>query len=142
MARPEKVVIDASVAIKWCVDENWTPEARQIINDYRDRKKDIATVTLMPYEVLNALRYSPESSIVELITVAESLEKLNLDQYNLEGELAKKTLENAHRYGITVYDSSYLSLGEILDATVYTADEKLIRKAQDTCLKPVSHYTT
>jgi len=142
MARPEKVVIDASVAIKWYVDENWTPEARQIINDYRDRKKDIATVTLMPYEVLNALRYSPESSIVELITVAESLEKLNLDQYNLEGELAKKTLENAHRYGITVYDSSYLSLGEILDATVYTADEKLIRKAQDTCLKPVSHYTT
>jgi predicted nucleic acid-binding protein len=142
MARPEKIILDASVTLKWYVEENWTTEARHIVDDYRNGHIDIASVSLMPFEVLNALRYSQDMSILELITVAQSLEKLNLDLRLLEGEYAKKTLENAHRYGITVYDSSYLSLGEIEEAIVYTADEKLLRKAKNTCLKPVSTYTT
>ena len=140
MAGPEKIVVDASVAYKWYAEETWTPEARSMIDDYQNGYLDIASVSLMPFEVLNALRYAPEVSLVDLQTVAESLEKLCLDIRPLEGELSKRTMDNALRYGITVYDSSYLSLGELEGVDVYTADEKLLRKARDTRLEPVSSY--
>ena len=140
MAGPEKIVVDASVAYKWYAEETWTPEARSMIDDYQNGYLDIASVSLMPFEVLNALRYAPEVSLVDLQTVAESLEKLCLDIRPLEGELSKRTMDNALRYGITVYDSSYLSLGELEGVDVYTADEKLLRKARDTRLKQVSSY--
>lgn len=140
MARPEKVIIDASVALKWYVTENWTKEALQMMDDYQKGKIDIASVTLMPFEVLNALRYAQGTSIMDLQNVARSLEKLCLDLHQLEGDLSMRTMENALRYGITIYDSSYLSLGETEDAEVYTADMRLIRKVPNMHLKPISSY--
>jgi predicted nucleic acid-binding protein len=140
MARPEKVVVDASVALKWYVTENWTEEALQMVDDYQKGKIDIASVTLMPFEVLNALRYAQGTNIMELQKVARSLEKLCMDLHQLEGQLSMRTMENALRYGITIYDSSYLSLGETQDAEVYTADMGLLRKTPETRLKPISSY--
>ena len=35
------------------------------------------------------------------------------------------------RKEITIYDVSYIALAQILNTEPYTADEKLIRKAQD-----------
>lgn len=140
MARQEKIVVDASVAFKWYVEETWTQEARNMIDDYQNGHIDIASVALMPFEVLNALRYAPNMGIIDLQTIAESLEKLSLDLRLLEGELSEKTVENALRYGITVYDSSYLSLGELEEIPVYTADERLLKNAKNTCLRPISSY--
>jgi len=140
MAEPEKIIVDASVVYKWYAEEGWSKEARSIIEDYSHGHIDIVSVSLMPFEVLNALRYTPDIGLLDLYTVTESLGKLSLDIQTLEGELSKRTMENALRYGITVYDSSYLSLGELEDAQVYTADMKLIEKARNTCLKHISGY--
>jgi len=140
MARQEKIVVDASVAFKWYAEETWTQEARNMIDDYQNGHIDIASVALMPFEVLNALRYAPNMGVIDLQTIAESLEKLSLDLRLLEGELSEKTVENALRYGITVYDSSYLSLGELEEIPVYTADERLLKNAKNTCLRPISSY--
>ena len=41
-------------------------------------------------------------------------------------ELAKRSVEKALRYSVPLYDSSYLSLGELLGALVYTANIRLI----------------
>ncbi|MFW6109789.1 MAG: type II toxin-antitoxin system VapC family toxin, partial [archaeon] len=101
MAGKEKVVVDASVVLKWYAEENWTSEARIMIDDYKEGSIDLASVSLMPYEVLNALRYAPEISIIDLQVVAKSLEKLTLDLHMLEGELAHRTTENALKYGIS-----------------------------------------
>ncbi len=140
MARQEKIVVDASVAIKWYAEETWTQEARNMIDDYQNGHIDIASVALMPFEVLNALRYAPNTGVIDLQTIAESLEKLSLDLRLLEGDLSEKTVENALRYGITVYDSSYLSLGELEEIPVFTADERLLKNAKNTCLRPISSY--
>lgn len=140
MARQEKIVVDASVAFKWYVVEDETVKALRMLDDYQKGIIDIASVSLMPFEVLNALRYAPDTSIMDLQKVAKSLDKLCLDMHQMEGELSLMTVENALRYGITVYDSSYLSLGEIEELEVYTADKKLLGKTGDTCLKPVSRY--
>jgi len=142
MARREKIVVDASVAYKWYIEEDWSDEARRIIQDYASGTVDLASPVLMPFEVLNALRYAPEFGLVDLIKVTQSMEKLCLDLRLMKGDLSKRTLENALKYGLTVYDSSYISLGELEDAPVYTADDKLLRRADDAGVHHISRYLT
>jgi predicted nucleic acid-binding protein len=60
--------------------------------------------------------------------------------YNkLEGD-AERTLVNALDHGITVNDSSHISLGEDLKLPVYTADRRLKGKVESESLFHVSEY--
>jgi predicted nucleic acid-binding protein len=122
------VVLDASVIIKWFVEEEYTKEALTIRKDYVDGKVDIACPSLLPYEILNALRYNPELGEEHLNNAAVALEKYHLWQYPILGELANLCIRNSLAYGISLYDSSYVSLAEYLDSNLYTADEKLLDK--------------
>jgi predicted nucleic acid-binding protein len=140
VARPEKVVVDASVAFKWFTEEQDSGIARKVVEDYSGGIIDIASVELLPFEVLNALKYAPDMGLEDLKTAALSLDKLGLDLRPLRNDLSARCVENALRFGISVYDSSYLSLGELDDLPVYTADEKLIRKVGGSILRHISNY--
>ena len=141
MAREAPVIaVDASVIVKWFSEEQNTADALRIRDDYIARVVDIASVELLNYEVLNALRYAPDVGIEELKMIASSLEGYQIRLYELLGELSTRCIDNAHRYGISIYDSAYLSLGELEDMPVYTADEKLLRKIGGDRLRHISSY--
>ena len=143
MARETPVIaVDASVVVKWFSDEEHTADALRIRDDYVARVIDITSVELLHYEVLNALRYAPDVGIEELKKIASSLEGYQIRLYGLLEELSTRCIDNAHRYGITIYDSAYLSLGELEGIPVYTADEKLLRKVGGETLRHVSSYKT
>ncbi|MGD0805429.1 MAG: type II toxin-antitoxin system VapC family toxin [Candidatus Bathyarchaeia archaeon] len=142
MAGSEKVVVDASVAFKWFVEEQDSSAARVLAGDYGAGRVDIASVELLPFEVLNALRYAPDSGLEDLRKAALALDKLGLDLRPLSGELAGRCVENSLRYGISVYDSAYLSLGELEGESVYTADVKLMKRVGGDVLKHISNYKT
>ena len=80
--------------------------------------------------MLNALKYSGAFGEEELKEVAVALEDFQITLFDLKGELAVKSIELAMRRGLTIYDASYIALAQILNAELYTADEKLIRKTQ------------
>jgi predicted nucleic acid-binding protein len=140
VAGPEKVVVDASVAFKWFVEEPGSGEARRLAEDYSRRLVDLASVELLPFEVLNALRYAPDTGLEDLMACARAIGKLSLDLHPLVGGLAERCVENALRYGISVYDSSYFSLGELLDVPVYTADTRLMDRVVGGVLRHISNY--
>jgi predicted nucleic acid-binding protein len=140
VAGEEVVVADASVVVKWFVEEEHSSDALRLRDDYADRVVDIASPDLMPYEVLNALRYNPGFGERQLIETARALEKFSLWMLPLEGELAERCVENSLRYGISVYDSAYLSLGVVRDIPVYTADQRLIDKVRHRSLVHISSY--
>jgi predicted nucleic acid-binding protein len=140
VAGSEKVVVDASVAFKWFVEEQDSGAARVLAGDYGAGRVDIASVELLPFEVLNALRYAPDSGLEDLRKAAVALDKLGLDLRPLGGELAGRCVENSLRYGISVYDSAYLSLGELDGVSVYTADVKLMNRVGGDVLKHISSY--
>ena len=57
MERPGNIVLDASVVVKWFVDEE--PDiSLQLLEDYLNGKVTLYSVQLMPYEVINAHRYN------------------------------------------------------------------------------------
>ncbi|HDD34200.1 MAG TPA: PIN domain-containing protein [Thermofilaceae archaeon] len=126
----KEVVVDASIVVKWFVEEEYSREARLLRDAYANELIDVVAPSLLPYEVLNALKYSGAFGEEELKEIARTLEDFQITLFNLEGELASRSVELAMRKGITVYDASYIALAQILDTVLYTADEKLIRKAR------------
>jgi predicted nucleic acid-binding protein len=130
MARPAKVVVlDASVLVKWFVEEKDTKIALQMRSDYEKGIIDIWSTQLMPFEVLNALRYSQDLGQDEIEKVGESLARSQIALYPLlDGNLRGPCIRLAIKYGLTVYDASYVALARSIDKILYTADEKLYSK--------------
>ncbi|BAN90236.1 type II toxin-antitoxin system VapC family toxin [Aeropyrum camini] len=124
-----KVVVDASVAVKWFVEEEYTREALLLRESYLEGLVELIAPCLLPYEVLNALKYSAAFGEDELKEIASALESLQIRLYSLEGNYAATTIEVAMRSGLTIYDASYIGLALVEKATLYTADEKLLKKA-------------
>ncbi len=85
----------------------------------------------MPFEALNALKYSGAFGEDELVEASEILEDLQITLYELKGDYARETVKLAMRKGITIYDASYVALAIVRDCVLWTADEKLLRKVAD-----------
>jgi len=123
-----KVVLDASIIVKWFLKELYSEEAIKVRNDYVQRKISIAVPSLLIYEVLNALRYSGIYSEEELKEICLALNKYGFEIHDLEGDLKNKVVTIAYKYNITVYDASYIALAMKLKTVLYTADDELLEK--------------
>lgn len=126
---PQKVIVtDASVIVKWFVKEDYTKNALKMKEDYTRGRVDIWSTQLMPFEVLNALRYNQEFGQEEIEKAASSLSKFKIALHPILDELADLSVQDALKYGLTVYDSSYLALSKTFDKQLYTADEKMLAR--------------
>lgn len=126
-----KVVLDASVVVKWFVEESYSKEARLLRDTYANGLIDLVAPNLLFYEVINALKYSGGFGEDELKEVIEALKDYQITLYEFSGNIALKAIEVAMRKGITIYDATYVALAYELGTILYTADEKLIRKVKD-----------
>ncbi|ADC66045.1 PilT protein domain protein [Ferroglobus placidus DSM 10642] len=126
----EKVVADASVIVKWFVDEVYSKNARKLRDEYINGSVEIISPELMPYEVLNALKHKGLFNKEEIVTAARVITLYGFRLYPLTGKLAERTAEIAVENDLTIYDASYIALAEEQKAKLYTADEKLIEKAK------------
>ncbi len=125
------VVVDASVAVKWFVEEEYTREALVLRDSYRDGLIDLIAPSLLPYEVLNALKYSGAFGEDELKEIAKILDSLQITLYDLKEDYSATTVMVAMRKGLTIYDASYVALAVDKQGILYTADEKLLEKIAD-----------
>lgn len=143
MAGSKKVVIaDASVIVKWFVEEEDTKKALALRQAYIDGKVDIACPNLLPYEILNALRYNPEFGEEQTRVASKALTEYQLWMYPILGELAALCIKNSYAYGMSLYDSAYVSLAEYLDSPLYTADKKILDKVKSDRFRHISDFKT
>jgi len=115
-------------------------KARELRDEYVNGSVEILAPELMPYEVLNALKYTGLFNLNELVMVAKSLSLYGFRLYSLVGELAEITAKLAVKNNITIYDASYVALAEKLKAKFYTSDEKLIEKVKSDCVVHISSF--
>lgn len=123
-------VVDASVVIKWFANEENSKDALLLKEAYEKGLEDLSAPCILPFEVLNGLKYTYNLGEKELQEVARILSDFQITLYDFEkimDEISKISLT----YGITIYDSAYVALGKVLGEKVYTADEKLLRKVKD-----------
>jgi predicted nucleic acid-binding protein len=128
---PEAVVVDASVAVKWFNEEDFSDEAVALRDDHVSGAVIMAAPTLLAWEVCNALRHSEEMGSSDVERAFGDLLDIQVVLWGPDADWAVGAVGEAFRRGITVYDSSYLALAAHLRAPLYTADERLIAKAVD-----------
>ena len=137
----EVVVPDASIIVKWFVEEEYSENANNLRIDYLDQLIDIAVPDIVYYEVLNALRYSGIYGEDELSQIGEALHAYQFLDIPLKGEYLREAVKRALKHGITIYDASYLAVAYIRNAILYTADERLIEKVNNPKLvKHIKEY--
>jgi predicted nucleic acid-binding protein len=119
-----ELVVDASVVVKWYIPEQNHEQARTLRDDYLDGAHDLLAPTLLPFEVINALKYSGHYEGDRLVDASRSLPEygITLVPYREAGPVADVAVD----LNITLYDASYLALARANEAMVYTADSRLL----------------
>jgi predicted nucleic acid-binding protein len=122
------LVIDASIAVKWVVEEEGTAEALRLLN----RSRLIAPELLLA-ECANILWKKvrrDELSNEEALLAARLLQSADLELTS-----TRSLMEPATRIAIELdhpaYDCIYLALAAERDCPFVTADERLLRKLDE-----------
>lgn len=137
------IIIDSSVVLKWFFpEEEYSREALEIKKDFAEKKIIISVPILLFYEVGNVLKSSVKSSRVNSRKAKIAYEwftNIEFIIYSSE-ELFKEAFEKATALDITFYDASYVVLAEYLKFPFYTADKKLLQKANGKYLYHLKEY--
>ena len=130
MERAEKIVVDASVAVKWFNLEEYSDIADSMKEAHIRGNIRLVAPSLIVFEVANALRYNPDLGLSDVKNAVEDMLDLQISLVNPYPTLMERAVELAYKYGVTVYDSCCVSLAKEIGSIFYTADERLIRKME------------
>jgi len=125
-----KLVIDASVGVKWFVPEPLSDKALAILEDFRDGRVELYAPRIFMLEVASALRKYCVRGLVERSIVAASLRVLrdiDIVYMEINWDLVDKALSYSLERGVTAYDAAYIVAARNLGARLVTADERLYR---------------
>jgi len=135
-----EIVVDTSVVVKWYIPEQHHEQARALRDAYLDGAFDLVAPALMPFEAVNALKYSGYYDGERLEDASKSLLEygINLVPFDDAGSIA----EVADTLEITVYDAAYIALARKLDTNVYTADGNLLDDLDEAHSEVAKHIRT
>jgi len=128
--RPAALVADASVIVKWFVNEPFTEQSLRLRKAHVGLATRVVVPSLAKYEVLNALKYSGEFGVEEITRISRDLDNYQFIEVPFERRYSEATVNIATKYGITVYDSSYIAVGQERALPVFTADKKVLDKTR------------
>jgi predicted nucleic acid-binding protein len=130
------LVVDASVAIKWLIEEAGTGAAEAL------RGRHLVAPQLIRVEVANVLRtiaargLAPPERAVELLALFQSAP---LDIVDADDALERRALDLAMALAHPVYDCLYLALAERMGAPMVTADTRFLRALAGTPFDALAH---
>ena len=121
------LVVDASVALSWCFEDE-TDESANAALDRLQVDKAIVPAS-WPYEVANGLRMAEvrgRYSRAELVGAVELLRGLNVEiDLPTVAQALSGVLDLARDFRLTVYDASYLELAMRTSLPLATLDAEV-----------------
>ena len=124
------VVVDASLAVKWLVEEDDSDKAHAALESWVARDVTRIAPYLLPFEVANAPHrrvLRGELNVGDSVSMIARLLESRLELHQPPGlhvralQLASQLKQNA------IYDSHYLALAESVGCELWTADERFYR---------------
>jgi len=121
---PGLVVADASVVLKWQLDdEDCIPQATALRDDYYARGVvNVIAPHLLIYEVVNGIATAARQRRVAPDKAIEALSNLMALGVELREVEPLRVLEVALRYNLAAYDAAYLALAEAEKCDLWTGD--------------------
>ena len=125
-------VLDASVALAWCFEDENTPSARQILA--RLRAEAASVPATWPIEVANVLALAERRRRITPADSAEFIARLEDVAILVDGETSSRAfgrvLDLAREERLTAYDAAYLELAMRLGVPLASKDANLCNAAQ------------
>jgi predicted nucleic acid-binding protein len=123
-------VVDASVALKWCLsaqDEQFVPQASELLNSYERDMARFVVPDLFWLELANGLWKAVWKQKIDQPWAERAYAKvadLGIPTVR-SAEFVPEALQLASKFRRTVYDSLYVVLAVRFKADLITADERL-----------------
>lgn len=124
-------VLDCSVAVAWCFEDEASTEADDLLD--RVREDGAVVPALFPLELGNILALAERRGRIPAAGIPIRLELLDALPIEIDPQTAAKALAEtlllARHHALTTYDASYLELALRLGRPLATADAALRRAA-------------
>lgn len=131
-ARVRRYVVDASVVVKWVLDdENHVAQARALRDACLiDGAVELHAPVLFVYELTNAIRSASRRLRLPADLAQEALSNLLEAPVTLHPPAPHDALDIALRLTISGYDASYVALAGELGVECWSGDERLVRASE------------
>ena len=129
------VILDASVILKWLIPEADSEKALVFRDRHLSGEEHIGVPSLLFYEVANVIRYKQDLPDEELIDLYDIFGSMELIATNPSFQEMEETMIYARQKGISVYDATYVVLARRLGCDLVSADERLVRAANEPFVK-------
>lgn len=124
-----KVVVDASIALRWVLRDEKEARVDALLDQWIASLTDMLAPPLFTAEITNALYLSVKRNrllLEEAQLALNTIIQLGVQITEPPG-LYPRSLELAATYGIAnAYDAQYVALAEIESCELWTADERLV----------------
>lgn len=126
------VIVDASIVLKWVLQEPDSHIAEALLAEWIDKETIILAPALLVFELTNSLYRKARKGEITFEEVELSLRKILLTGLELDfsedPNLSLKAVELAKRFDLpATYDSHYLALAQREGCELWTTDIKLLR---------------
>ena len=118
-------ILDASVVLKWFLEEPGTDHALLIKQQYERNEISIVAPDLLIYELANVLRYKKSFTEHGIKTAIKSLYDLRINFIAPTLSIMEEALALSVKNNLSVYDCVYVALAKKLSSIFITADKKL-----------------
>ncbi len=118
-------VIDASVVLKWFLQESDTDRALLLRERHLAGEILFVAPDLLLYEVGNTLRFKRDFDPSDIQQALSYLLHIQLELIGPTERLLHHAVQFAHRSKLTFYDSVYLAIANDLKTELVTADRRL-----------------
>lgn len=124
-------VIDASVCVKWFIEEDDSKIALSLKHSHLVEADILIAPDLVVSETTSALFKSELFSLPEIKSCIRQLYELDIDFITPSLDLIMLAIELTSVKSITIYDAIYLATAKKLGLQFITADKKLYTQATD-----------
>ena len=123
------VVVDASLAVKWVLNEAGSDAALALLEEWVRAGVEMVAPPLLSYEGANVLHQRVRRGTLapaDALALWDDFQTIPLSYQTNPGDLIGAAIALAHRLGWpAAYDAAYLALADAREAVLWTADRKL-----------------
>jgi len=124
-----KILVDASVGVKWFIPEDYSVNALKILEDYISGNVELYALDIFRAQVVSILRKYFLEGYIDMNALTESckvLQEIEINYIGMDWEILEDALSYSLENNISLYDAIYIIASKRLGASIVTADQHLI----------------